>query len=123
MPLPEEVQGFLREHVEAIEALEVMLLLQAQPSRAWTAIAAAHELRLHPHSVARRLDAFVDRQIAARTGEDGAVRYAARGDLGRAIARVAEVYRTQRNAVISFVLTSPSEKVQTFPERPPPHDR
>lgn len=70
--LPEEVQRFLREHIESFEQLEIVLLLRSRPDQAMNSTAISAELRLPEAIVDETLDTLSERELVARApGADG----------------------------------------------------
>lgn len=70
--LPEEVQRFLREHIESFEQLEIVLLLRSRPDQALNSAAISAELRLPEAIVDETLHTLSGRELVARArGADG----------------------------------------------------
>jgi hypothetical protein len=70
--LPEEVQRFLREHIESFEQLEIVLLLRSRPDQALSSTAISAELRLPETIVDETLHTLSGRELVARApGVDG----------------------------------------------------
>jgi hypothetical protein len=55
----EDIEDFLRQHIDSLEQLEVLFLLRKQPAREWTAAELSGELRSSALSTARRLTDLV----------------------------------------------------------------
>ena len=99
--IPEDVQRFLAEHVESAEQLDALMLLRADPARAWTADALSQALFSVPVSAARTLERLEERGFAARGGGDpAAFRYRAEGPDEPRVERLAAAYRANRAGVI-----------------------
>jgi hypothetical protein len=64
--LPEEVQRFLREHVESFEQLEIVLLLRGRADEAFDSNAISAELRLPEVIVEEALDTLSQRALVRR---------------------------------------------------------
>lgn len=64
---PEELQRFLREHIETYEQLEIVLLLRNRPGQSLDCDAISAELRLPEAVVEEALDALSQRELVTRT--------------------------------------------------------
>lgn len=102
-----EVMTFIDRFVRSIEQLEILLLLFAHRERAWTAQAVSDELRGNPASAAGRLDELCADGLLSASGDPRAYRYAASGEIDRAIAGLADAYRDFRLRVIERVFQKP----------------
>jgi len=115
--LTDRVRAFVRENIQAVEQVEVLLLLFRTAPREWTAMAVGRELRIDPVSAARRLSDFEARSlIKARPGDEALLYWydGASGSVDRAISELATAYRDRRTGVINLVLAAPSEDVRVF---------
>ena len=61
--IPPDVQRFLREHIQSVEALEVLLLLHADPERVWTAAEVGSESCTNEWSAQMHLEELSRRGI------------------------------------------------------------
>lgn len=113
MDLSPEVERFLLERISAVEEIELLLLLRRERARAWTRDALAIELRSSPSSIALRVEHLSHEGLVA-IGADDALRYAATGDVDAAVDLLERVYRERPFAVMSIVLSKPSENVRLF---------
>jgi hypothetical protein len=108
------VQQFVLRHIDSIEQLEVLLLLRAQPGRAFTAVEVSRDLRTAPASADRRMASLAESGLLAAEGS-GAYRYAPRtGELDAAAGELAEAYSVRRIAVTTLVYSRPLDQVRTF---------
>jgi predicted ArsR family transcriptional regulator len=110
--LPEHVQGFLMAHIDSIEQLEVLLLLQARKEREWTAAEVALELRITKDSAATRMeDLSAGGLLTSNGGRPERYRYSPiRSDDVRAIAALAMAYSKLRVSVITFIFSKPQTR-------------
>jgi hypothetical protein len=110
--IPHDVQQFLAEHVDSAEQLDALMLLRADPARAWTCEALSQALFSVPQSTARTLERLAAHGFAAVDG--GAYRYAAPpGDEPR-LAALAEAYRADRAGVIKHLFAGRRDPVRTL---------
>lgn len=115
--ITERVRSFVRENIQSIEQVEVLLLLFRTAPREWTAMATGRELRIDPVSAARRLTDFQSRGLVKARPGDQALLYwydGASGAQDRAINELASAYRDRRTALINLVLSTPNEDVRVF---------
>jgi hypothetical protein len=115
--ITERVRAFVRENIEAVEQVEVLLLLFRTAPREWTAMGVGRELRIDPVSAARRLADFEGRSLIRARPGDEALLYWYDGGVGtadRTISELADAYRERRTAVINLVIAAPSEDVRVF---------
>lgn len=113
--IPEETQRFLADHVESPEELDALMLLHAEPERAWTCEALSQALFSVPQSAARTLERLQARGLAAaRGGTPPAWRYAAAGPAHDRIAALAAVYRANRAAVIKHLFQRRADPVRSL---------
>jgi hypothetical protein len=115
--IPERVRTFVREHIQSIEQVEVLLLLFRTAPREWTAMSTGRELRIDPVSAARRLTDFQSQGLVkARPGDEALLYWydGASGTLDRAISELATAYHERRTALINLILSTPNEDVRVF---------
>ena len=113
---PEEVQRFLLENINAVEQLEVLLLLRADPGKEWTAADVGQGIYTSPAAAVMRLQDLAGRGLlAVAAGPDPRYRYRpADSARARLVDLVAETYRERRVAVITLIYSRPSDRVQAF---------
>jgi predicted ArsR family transcriptional regulator len=61
--LPPEVREFLNNHIRGVGELEVLLLLQRDPGRWWTADQVNHELKTSLEAALKHLEALRDARL------------------------------------------------------------
>ncbi len=110
--LPPDVQRFLAQHIDSVEQLEVLLLLQRTAPRDWSSAEVAAELRVAALSVETRLDGLQARGFATRAQD----RYHYEQATGTAevLRRVADAYRERRVAVISYIFNKPDNNLRAL---------
>jgi hypothetical protein len=111
--LPVAVQRLIRNCISSMVDLEVLLLLQRDPSRWWTAEAATAELRTGADRTADSLRALAQAGLLD-AGEEG-FRFDPRSaEQRQAAAALAEAYARSRPRVLSFMYQRPNENVTLF---------
>jgi hypothetical protein len=113
---PEDVRRFILDHVHSVEELEVLLLVRAEPGRVWDAEAIRQALYTSAASAARRLtDLEAAGIVAPAEGRRGQYRYRPGPPEREALlARLADVYKERRVAVISLIHSKPADPLQAF---------
>ena len=114
--VPQNVIAFIKAHIDSVLQLEILLLLQAQQQRAWSAAEIAHELRIDPAWTSGQLqDLAAAGLLAASSGTPPAYRYAPRtAELDDAVAGLASAYAARRVTVIGMIFSKPLDKIRSF---------
>jgi hypothetical protein len=112
--LPDDVRRFLHQYIDSVEQLEVLLLARMSPGRSWSTSDMARELYSHPSSIGQRFHRLLGSGLLRETSP-GFVQYAPRAaEVDAVVARLADMYRERRVAVISLIATKPLENVKAF---------
>ena len=111
-----EVIGFLRDHIDTVLELELLLLLRNAPARSFTAADLAHELKIDPVHADAQLDKFCQRGlVSCGDGPPRSYRYAPQTPAIEAIvAAVAAAYATRRVTMIGLIFSKPTLNLKTF---------
>jgi len=124
--IPADVRALIAQRIDSVAQLEVLLLLHADPARAWPADEVARELRIEPAGAQTQLDDLVRRGLvratatppaAAPPGGAAPQRFAygpASGHLSSTVDALARAYADRRVAVISLIYSKPPDPVRTF---------
>jgi hypothetical protein len=111
--LPDEVRALILAYVVTIAQIDMLLLLRADPDRAWTAPALARELRIGEAYAAAELERFEARGFLLREGDS--YRYAPKsGEIAAAVSALASAYVTHPVAIVSLVYSRPAQDLRTF---------
>lgn len=113
--IPNPVRALVAEHIRSVVELECLLLLRADPGRAWSAGELGNELRVDADWAARELADLAARGLAAAAGSGPAAgpdadaparyRYGAPPAADEAIAGLAKAYAERRVAVIELIFS------------------
>lgn len=116
--LSQETSRFIDRYVDSVELLEILLLLQRERERSWTAAQVASELRIGPASADRDLARLVAGNLASvRVGQDLYYRFDPRPThLAKAADDLAAEYGENRLAIINRVLERPAASLRDFAE-------
>jgi hypothetical protein len=102
-----ELAGFVREHVRSVWALELLLVLKRDPTRAWPPDALTAELRASQSLVVDNLQRFERSGLAIRE-EDLGWRYAPASPLIGGLAdRLEQAYRERPVSIINLIAAPP----------------
>lgn len=114
--IPEKVRLFIRDYIQSVEQLEILLLLYQHPDKEWTPNAVSKEIRSTPISTAKRLsDLKAARLVDEKSGSEKVYTYRpATAELSKQIAELADTYATMRVTVIDLIFSKPVDKIRTF---------
>lgn len=114
--IPEELLQFLRDHIDSVEQIEILVLLCQSGERAWTAEEVAKELRSSQSSVAKRLEEFAAKKFLKNV-DPSVQRYQfapADDAVKRRIEELKELYKVRRVTVIDTIFSKPVDKIKVF---------
>ncbi len=109
------MRRLIADHIDSVEQLEILLLLQQHPERSWSAESVARELRISPLSAGDRLKDMARAAILSKVqGTEGEYRYAPDAQMGEAVSGLAAAYTERRVTVINLIFSKPVDKIRTF---------
>jgi DNA-binding IclR family transcriptional regulator len=101
--LPATVRRFVEGYLDTVTAVEVLLLLHRESSRAWSSGAVARHLRIHPDQTSAILDGFDRIGLVRRHGRN--FEYGPRTEeTTAAVNTLADVYPRYRYRVMELIL-------------------
>lgn len=113
---PGLLETLVLRHLDSMEQAEILLLLRAEPERAWTAEETASRLRIDPQSAARRLRSLAEGGLIAReadaSGAGGAAAYyyaPESDDLRRAVDALAVAYNERPVSLVKLLYSRPTD--------------
>jgi hypothetical protein len=113
--LPRELLAFLREHINSLEQLEVLLLLRSSADRTWTPDEVSDELRTARTSVAARLADLARRGLVESVpGAAETFRFRPPNGSGDVVNLLATTYAQRRHAVIEAIFAQPVDGIRLF---------
>jgi hypothetical protein len=113
--LSPEVQQFLTDSIDSVEALELLLLLRRSPDAFWSSDAAAQQLGIRAALSSKKLAQLMGRKLLVRGAETGAYRYAPADDAVRGVVDdLAAAYNEQRIVVINTIYSGNVERLRAF---------
>jgi len=111
-----QVREFLRQYIQSVEQLEILLLLAGTPNREWTLGAVYEVIRSSERSVATRLDEFTEKGFLACTpGPPATYRYTPKNEMLRSgVTETAKVYQERRVRVVEAIFSPDLDPIQGF---------
>ena len=113
-----EVITFLGDNIDSVLALELLLLLCNDPSRAFTGADLAHELKIDAAHAEGQLGRFCQRGLLScpvAAPPPPKYRYAPQSaQLDATVAAVAAAYATHRVTMIGLIFSKPTSTLKTF---------
>jgi hypothetical protein len=111
--LPDELERFIRNRIRSVWALELLLLLAAEPDRAWSEDDANRALRGSAGLVRSTLGALVQAGLLAFEGEQYVYRPAT-PELRQRVEQLAEAHAARPLAVVQAILDAPNDRIRSF---------
>jgi DNA-binding MarR family transcriptional regulator len=110
---PSDVKEFIGQHIHSVAQLEVLLALQREPERVWTAEEVTSLLFLQPQMVSQLLADLVRRGFVAES--DATFQYRPQNEqIAGLIARLASLYQERRVAVTTEIFSKPIDFMKAF---------
>lgn len=109
------VLDFLCERIDALEQLEVLMLLHADPAEAWNASAVAEALRISDHEARAALEHLREQKLLVAGGvRERSFRFAPRTEeLARHAVATVDAYRDSRIDVLTFVSHCAMDRIRS----------
>ena len=115
MSLSPELLELIQQHIDSVETLEILLLLQRTPETFWTASAIESHLGLKSGTAERLLSNLEQRRLLV-AGMSGGYRYNPNDDAARrdVIAELATAYAGRRGEVINALYSANLTRLRAF---------
>ncbi len=111
--VPEDIRQFLREYVNSIEQLEILLRLFEIAPHAETSAEMAKALYSSVESISSRLETFANKGLVNRHVPEP-WHYSLASKESRRIGELVRLYRERRVSIINEIFSNPIASVQTF---------
>ena len=112
--IPSNVRAFLNDHVESVVQVEVLLLLYAEPARAFSTADVVSALRIESAWAEAQLSNLCARGMLAESGA-GSYRWGPRtAEIEAAVAGLAQAYADRRVTVIGLIYAKPADPLRSF---------
>lgn len=115
--LPSELLQFVELHIDSIEKIFILQLLQEDPNRIWTISELTKELRSADTSVERRLDEFYSKGVLLRPIQGGKGRHAflpASDAMEKSILLLLKTFKERSSRIVEFIYTRPPKNLLAF---------
>jgi hypothetical protein len=112
--LPEDVRRFIQASVPSVPYLEAVLLLRAEPKRAWSSAELARRLYVSETVGAALLEQLRDSGVAAETEPGGGALYAPSAELAALLDQVATAYARDLVTVTRLIHSRIDRRAQQF---------
>jgi hypothetical protein len=110
----EAVLSFVRNSLGSAWSVELLLLLQREPRRSWSAAALIRELRGSIQLVEESI-AILEAAGLATVNTNGELAYQPRSpELAELVAALADLHARKPFTVLRTIFTSPSDKIRSF---------
>jgi hypothetical protein len=113
MSISPDLLAFMRHNLTSVWALELLLLLRAEPDRIWTTPTLVAELRASDALVSGILE-HLGRTGLVAAGADGSVRYAPAGPAIAGLCDQLEAAYRQRPVTVIGAISAPADKLQAL---------
>lgn len=116
--ISESLKTFIREKIQTVLRLEVLLLLQHHPSRSFTVAEVANELGFEKDAAKDQLRALEEIGVIAHSNSDKPTYtyHPANATLRSMVEQLAAGYAKQRVPVLSTILADHSDRTRLFAE-------
>lgn len=110
----DELLAFVRSAIGSVWTIELLVLLQRNPDKAWSAKILVTDLRASARVVADSL-ATLENAGLVSADENGLYRYQpVSGTLDQTVRELADLYARKPMTVVNTILSSPTNNIQTF---------
>jgi hypothetical protein len=110
-----EIERFIRDNVDSVEQLEVLLLLRSAPDKEWGALEVSQTLYRQPESVATRLNDLRERGfLSVNQASPPLYQYSPNPQDSEIITGLEHSYRVRKDAVIQMIFSKPKDSLRTF---------
>ncbi len=114
--IPDHVREFIKQHLNSVAQLEILLLVHDNPSTAHHPERVGERLRIDPGWAAQELERLTGQGLLSRSS-DVAGAYCfdpASEDDRRAVDGLATAFSTHRVSVITLIFSTPSDSIGSF---------
>jgi hypothetical protein len=114
---PEALRTFIREYIPDVDAAELLLLLARANGRRLELAAVVDELRptvINAAAARKQLEAFTERGLLARRGEDTYEYQPASADLDALVRALTRVYNERPVTLVRTIYALRDEKIRSF---------
>lgn len=113
--IPKAVRDFVFEYIDSVEQLEILLLLESDSDKTWTASELNSQLRSNLNSVEKRLSLLLSQNLVNKSEEDHYSISLQSKDTLETIRSLADFYRGHRYRILEMIF-SPMKKSRDLAE-------
>lgn len=111
---PENVREFMRNYINSVAILELLILIKNQPHREWTATEVSAEMRTNPSYASLQLNQLVDAKVLEHTDRKGFYRYRQDSPHHEVILQLEELYHLKKSSIINQIYSQPLDSLRDF---------
>jgi hypothetical protein len=116
-PISEELRRFIKDEIQTVLRLEVLLLLHDQQSRSFSAAEIAHHLGFETEATQDQLRALETIRLAIQVTDESQYKYhPGNATLESIVEQLAAAYSTQRVPILSLILADNFDRTRLFAE-------
>jgi hypothetical protein len=114
--LSPSVRRFITEHIDSAEQLDILLLLQRDSAKEWTAMDVSQAIYTVPASATMRLEILTAAGFLVSTGGNNpSYRFEPKSEsLRQQVAELASAYAQDRVGVIKLIFSKPPDQIESF---------
>lgn len=113
--IPKAVRDFVFEYIDSVEQLEILLLLESNSSKSWSASEMNGLLRSNLNSVEKRLSLLISQGLVKQRPDSQYLFAPEREDFQKIIHNLSDYYRVHRYKIMELIF-SPMKKSRDLAE-------
>lgn len=108
-----EVQEFIRQHIQSVTLLELLLTMKAAPQRNWCSADISAEMRTNAEYASAQLAILEKKKLIKQVSKD-CFRYDEKGEHHIVVEKLEEEYNSHRPTVINYIYSQPIDSIRGF---------
>ena len=113
--LAPQLRGFIAEHFDSVESVEIVLLLRRSPQTFWAPAAVADQIGIREAVAGAKMNALARSGILTAGTETHSFRFAPRDEtLDKLAGELAVAYADRRVSVINTIYSANLERIRAF---------
>lgn len=111
---PENVREFMKNYINSVAILDLLIMIKNQPHRDWTATEVSAEMRTNPSYATLQLNQLVDAKVLDKSEPKGSYRYKNDSPHHDSIAQLEELYHLKKSSIINQIYSQPLDSLRDF---------
>lgn len=111
---PENVREFMKNYINSVAILDLLILIKNQPNREWTATEVSAEMRTNPSYASLQLNQLVDAKVLEVAERKGFYRYRQDSPHHDVIVQLEELYHLKKSSIINQIYSQPLDSLRDF---------